>query len=233
MLDLTWSYPTEGDARRADRRGGAGRDQRLERRRRDAVGLHRAQGRRLHLVRLLDLLRRLCRRRQPDRAAQARPRAELDRARVGVGVAGEPPDPVQPRLGRPGGQAVVRAQGAGLVGRGAGQVDRSRHARTSRSTSRRATGRPPDAKGPAAIAGDDPFIMQADGRGWLFAPAGRRRRAAAHPLRAAGLAGAQPAARPAAQPGAPGLRAREQPLPPRPRRRRAPSCIRSRSPPTG
>jgi formate dehydrogenase major subunit len=30
----------------------------------------------------------------------------------------------------------------------------------------------PDAVGPAAIAGDDPFIMQADGRGWLFAPAG-------------------------------------------------------------
>jgi formate dehydrogenase major subunit len=29
-----------------------------------------------------------------------------------------------------------------------------------------------DATGPAAIAGDDPFIMQADGRGWLFAPAG-------------------------------------------------------------
>jgi formate dehydrogenase major subunit len=30
----------------------------------------------------------------------------------------------------------------------------------------------PDATGPDAIAGDDPFIMQADGRGWLFAPAG-------------------------------------------------------------
>jgi formate dehydrogenase major subunit len=29
-----------------------------------------------------------------------------------------------------------------------------------------------DATGPAAIAGDDPFIMQADGRGWLYAPAG-------------------------------------------------------------
>ena len=29
-----------------------------------------------------------------------------------------------------------------------------------------------DAKGPDALAGDDPFIMQADGRGWLFAPAG-------------------------------------------------------------
>ena len=33
--------------------------------------------------------------------------------------------------------------------------------------------RPPEgAVGPDAIAGDDPFIMQADGRGWLFAPAG-------------------------------------------------------------
>ncbi|WP_249010172.1 formate dehydrogenase [Conexibacter sp. DBS9H8] len=33
--------------------------------------------------------------------------------------------------------------------------------------------RPPEgATGPAAIAGTDPFIMQADGRGWLYAPAG-------------------------------------------------------------
>jgi formate dehydrogenase major subunit len=29
-----------------------------------------------------------------------------------------------------------------------------------------------DARGPDALRGDDPFIMQADGRGWLFAPAG-------------------------------------------------------------
>jgi formate dehydrogenase major subunit len=29
-----------------------------------------------------------------------------------------------------------------------------------------------DATGPDALAGDDPFIMQADGRGWLYAPAG-------------------------------------------------------------
>jgi formate dehydrogenase major subunit len=35
------------------------------------------------------------------------------------------------------------------------------------------TYRPPaDATGPDALAGDDPFIMQADGRGWLYAPAG-------------------------------------------------------------
>jgi formate dehydrogenase major subunit len=30
----------------------------------------------------------------------------------------------------------------------------------------------PDATGPDALRGDDPFIMQADGKGWLFAPAG-------------------------------------------------------------
>jgi formate dehydrogenase major subunit len=33
--------------------------------------------------------------------------------------------------------------------------------------------RPPDgAVGPEALHGDDPFIMQSDGKGWLFAPAG-------------------------------------------------------------
>ena len=33
--------------------------------------------------------------------------------------------------------------------------------------------RPPEgAAGPEALAGDDPFIMQADGKGWLYAPSG-------------------------------------------------------------
>ncbi|MBV9660785.1 MAG: molybdopterin-dependent oxidoreductase, partial [Acidimicrobiales bacterium] len=31
---------------------------------------------------------------------------------------------------------------------------------------------PPDAVGPEALAGDDPFVMQPDGKGWLFAPSG-------------------------------------------------------------
>jgi formate dehydrogenase major subunit len=31
---------------------------------------------------------------------------------------------------------------------------------------------PPGASGVAALAGDDPFIMQADGKGWLYAPTG-------------------------------------------------------------
>jgi formate dehydrogenase major subunit len=29
-----------------------------------------------------------------------------------------------------------------------------------------------DARGPDALAGDDPFVMQADGKGWLYAPSG-------------------------------------------------------------
>ena len=44
--------------------------------------------------------------------------------------------------------------------------------RTSRSTVRRAPDRIPTSVGPPRIAGDDPFIMQADGKGWLFAPNG-------------------------------------------------------------
>ena len=31
---------------------------------------------------------------------------------------------------------------------------------------------PPGAVGPAALRGDDPFVMQADGKGWLFVPTG-------------------------------------------------------------
>jgi formate dehydrogenase major subunit len=31
---------------------------------------------------------------------------------------------------------------------------------------------PPDARGPAGLSGTDPFIMQADGKAWLYAPAG-------------------------------------------------------------
>ncbi|TML29974.1 MAG: formate dehydrogenase, partial [Actinobacteria bacterium] len=35
------------------------------------------------------------------------------------------------------------------------------------------TYRPPeDASGPAGLAGDDPFVMQGDGKGWLFVPTG-------------------------------------------------------------
>ena len=76
------------------------------------------------------------------RRARRKPgtRAELDRARVGLGVAGEPAHPLQPRLGRPGRHAVVRAQALRLVGRrrrAAGR--RSATTPTSRPTRRRTT----------------------------------------------------------------------------------------------
>src|SRR5438093_931059 len=96
--------------------GGACRDQRLRRRRAAAVLLPGTQGRRIHRLRLLDLLRRLRRRSQPGRPPQARRRAGLGGCPVGLGLASEPAHPLQPRLRRPGRQAVERAQGAGLVG---------------------------------------------------------------------------------------------------------------------
>ena len=74
--------------------------------------------------------------------------------------------------------------------------------------------RPPEgATGVAAISGIDPFIMQADGKAWLFAPAGPGGRPAARPLRAAGVAVAQPALRAAAQPGPADHRAPREPVP--------------------
>ena len=58
LLDLTWDYPTRRQDRGARRRGGAARDQRLRTRDGSALSeLHRAEGRRLDRLRLLDLLR--------------------------------------------------------------------------------------------------------------------------------------------------------------------------------
>ena len=47
---------------------------------------------------------------------------------------------------------------------------------------------PEDATAEEALRGDEPFIMQADGKGWLFVPSGPDRRAAADALRAARVA---------------------------------------------
>ena len=112
-------------AGRAGCRGGARGDQRLGRRRQAAVLLQPAGRRRLDGLRLLDLLRLVCRRGQPARAPQAGPRAELGGARVGLGLARQPADPLQPGVRRPGRQAVERAQGPGLVERRGRPVDRS------------------------------------------------------------------------------------------------------------
>ena len=92
----------------------------------------------------------------------------------GVGMARRPTHPLQPCVRRPRRHAMERTQALRLVGRrsrgkAAGSATTCP---TSRSTARRAPDPDPDVGGPAAIAGDDPFIMQSDGKGWLFAPKG-------------------------------------------------------------
>ena len=59
---------------------------------------------------------------------------------------------------------------------------------------------PEDARGPDALRGDEPFIMQADGKGVALRARGPRRRADAHALRAARVAVRQPALRRASSP---------------------------------
>ena len=127
LLDLQWNYPTLGQTPGAERRGRARGDQRPRRQGPVPRGVQAAEGRRLDVERLLDLLRRIRGRRQPGGPAQAALGAVVHRARVGLGVAGEPAAALQPRVGRPRRQPVVRAQEARLVGRRAGQVDGPRH----------------------------------------------------------------------------------------------------------
>ena len=101
---------------RAERRRRPARDQRLRPDQgRARERLRAAQGGREHGLRLLDLLRLLRRRRQPDapaRRRRSRRAGRLGLARVGLGLAGEPAHPLQPRLRRSGRQAVVGAQAA-------------------------------------------------------------------------------------------------------------------------
>ena len=59
-----------------------------------------------------------------------------------------------------------------LVGRGARASGRATTCPTSRPTRQPAYKPEPDAKGMGAIGGTDPFMMMADGKGWLYSPAG-------------------------------------------------------------
>ena len=97
--------PDDGYPGRSGRRCGSRRDQRPGTGR-AAVVVHPAHRRRLHDVRLLDLLRRPGRRRQPGRPPHVVAAAELGGAGLGLGLAGEPARAVQPGVGRPRRQAV-------------------------------------------------------------------------------------------------------------------------------
>ena len=140
-------------------------------------GFAELEGRRLDRLRLLDLLRRLRRRRQPG--AAARPRRPRAPTAAGSRPSGRWAWPANRRMlynrasRRPGRASRGRsARSYVWWDEDAGQVDRLRRPRLPGRQARRTTAPPPDAEGMDAIAGDDPFIMMADGRGWLYAPSG-------------------------------------------------------------
>ncbi len=119
-------------------------------------------------------------------------RAALGGAGVGLGVARQPAHPLQPRLGR------SRRASPGRSARGTSGGTRTSGKWTGYDVPDFIEDRPPDYRPPQdaqghrhASAAIDPFIMQADGKGWLFAPSRAPRRPAAHALRAAGVGRSQ------------------------------------------
>ena len=133
------------------------------------------------------------RRPQPRRQPQRR---RLGGPRLGLRLAGQPPDHVQPRLGRPAGQPLaqggpprppVRQRGRRATSTGTPTPKGPDPADPSKVVRGRWVGLDvpdfPVTKPPTAPAkpdglgldfhdGASPFIMKADGKGWLFAPSG-------------------------------------------------------------
>ena len=137
------------------------------------AGFADAEGRRLDDLRLLDLLRRLSRARpEPRRRSKQPDPPGAARRALNWGYAW----PANRRMlynrasADPSGQAVERAEEVGLVGRRAS--GRLRRAGFRRRPRRRRAQAKPDGIGLDAQSGTDPFIMKADGKGWLFVPTG-------------------------------------------------------------
>ena len=195
IRNLTLGLPRARARTRARRRGGAARDQRLRRRRPASRCPASASSR-----------------------TTARPPAAAGSTAASIADGGQPGAPARARRPATPRAAGCRPSGGGRGRPTAAcsttappptrRASRGRSASgTSGGTRRRAswTGydvpdfpvdKPPDyraaattRKGMDAISGDDPFIMMADGRGWLFAPDRPARRAAADPLRADRVAG--------------------------------------------
>ena len=111
------------------------------------------------------------RRRTPVRRDGVHP-GRLGVARVGLGVAREPPDALLARVGRPRGQPVVGGQALRLVGRGRGEVDGLRRARLP---GRQAPGLRRPARRRRAWTrsrGRTRSSCSATARAWLFSPSG-------------------------------------------------------------
>ena len=196
MLDLTWDYPTARAARRARRRGGAARDQRL----RAPDGALLAATRELRADGSTACgcwIYCGCFADGVNQTARRRPGAEQSWVAPEWGWAW----PLNRRMlynrasADPDGRPWSERKRYVWWDADAGQLDRRRTCPTSRPTCRRTTSRRRAPRPEDALRGDEPFVMQADGRGWLFAPTRRGRRPAARPLRAARVAVRQPALR--------------------------------------
>ena len=173
VLDLTWDYPTEGahdepsaEAVLAEINGCDADGELLS-------AYTQLKRRRLDRVRLLDLLRRAT-----PTASTRPPGGRRAREQNWTGAEWAWAWPANRRIlynrasADPEGQPVVasaRRSSGGTPSRGAGPATTRPTSRpTSRPTTARRRARRARRRSPAT----DPFIMQADGRGWLFAPAG-------------------------------------------------------------
>ena len=173
VQQLTWDYPITGEHEEPSAEAVLAEINGWDDEGQAALQLQGAEGRRLDGVRLLDLLRRLRRRRR------TRPRAG---SRAGSRTHARPSGrwawPANRRIlynrasadpdGKPWSERKRyvwwdEGQGSGP----AIDVPDFDEREAPRTTCRRTTRR-----GRTAIAGNHPFIMQADGRGWLFVPHG-------------------------------------------------------------
>ena len=171
--------------------------------------VRQAEGRRLHHLRLVDLLRRLSRARpEPGGQEGGRPAGrEQQRAELGLGLAGQPPSALQPGLGRSQGPALERAEewvwwdGKEWTG-----YDTPDFAKT------KAPSAPGNMKktGLDALSGTEPFIMIPDGRRLALQPLGPAGWSAADALRAGRIGGAECALPAAIESGAQVLEAGRQ-----------------------
>ncbi len=177
IRNLTWDYREHGPEREPSvedvlkeingvRRGHRGARARLR----------PAQGRRLDRLRLLDLQRRVRRRRQPGaapqrRATSTRPAAGCRPSGRGRGRPTGASSTTAPRPTRT--AAPGRSASATSGGTRTREAGRATTCPTSPSTSARTTGRRTTAgRGWTRSPATEPFIMMGDGRAWLYSPSG-------------------------------------------------------------
>ena len=155
VLDLTWDYPTTGAIARAERRGGArARSTAADADGRAALGATRELKADGSTTCGCWIYCGCFAGRRRTRPARRKPRWEqtLGRARVGLGVAGEPAHPLQPRLRRP--RRASRGRSASATSGGTTEHERGRATTCPTSTTeKRPDYVPPDgAKAEDAIA---------------------------------------------------------------------------------